>query len=214
LSSTGAEIGPDRRTVRHLAKREMIVTAAWDIAHEQGLADLSLRDLARRVDLRQPSLYSYFASKMDLYDAMFATGNDQLVTRMTALRWPRDPVAAIKAFSRELCDFCIEDPVRYQLLFQRNIPGFEPSPGSYARAVDFYELASSLLIAAGLDQPEHMDLFTAFNAGLIEQQLANEPGGRRWIRHLDTVIDMLVREASTVAAATSKQRRPGATNRR
>ena len=34
---------------------------------------------------------------------------------------------------RLFVEFCTSDPVRYQLLFQRTIPDFEPSPESYAR---------------------------------------------------------------------------------
>ncbi len=35
----------------------------------------------------------------------------------------------------EFVVFCIEDPVRYQLLYQRVIPDWEPSPETYALAV-------------------------------------------------------------------------------
>ena len=37
--------------------------------------------------------------------------------------------------------FAIEDPVRYQLLYQRTIPGFEPSPESYQLAAEAIERA-------------------------------------------------------------------------
>jgi AcrR family transcriptional regulator len=45
--------------------------AAWDAAHENSLAGLTLRDIATRVGMRQPSLYSHFASKNAIYDGMF-----------------------------------------------------------------------------------------------------------------------------------------------
>ncbi len=53
----------DRRTRRREATRQEIVDAAWTLAREQGLAGLSLRELARQVGMRAPSLYSYFPSK-------------------------------------------------------------------------------------------------------------------------------------------------------
>jgi hypothetical protein len=34
------------------------------------------------------------------------------------------------------------------------------------------------------------DLFTAVTSGLIDQQMANDPGGERWKRLLPQVIDM------------------------
>jgi hypothetical protein len=34
-------------------------------------------------------------------------------------------------------------------------------------------------------------------AGLIEAQLSNDPGGDRWLRHLDRLVDLLVDDAIT-----------------
>ena len=47
---------------------------AWQLARERGLSQLTLRDIAQRVGMRAPSLYSHFESKNAIYDAMFATG--------------------------------------------------------------------------------------------------------------------------------------------
>ena len=54
------------------------------LARRDGLAGISLRDLADSVDFRQPSLYAYFESKLDLYDSMFADGQHQLLARCLA----------------------------------------------------------------------------------------------------------------------------------
>src|SRR6478672_7500756 len=50
----------DRRAERHEATRTEIVEAAWELVRTEGLAGLSLRDLAQRVGMQAPSLYSYF----------------------------------------------------------------------------------------------------------------------------------------------------------
>ena len=51
-------------------------------------------------------------------------------------------------------EFCTEDPARYQLLFQRTIPGFEPSPESFAISVDGLETSASRLGAMGVTDPQ------------------------------------------------------------
>src|SRR4051794_41177079 len=99
--------------------------------------------------MRQPSLYAYFDSKHALYDAMFADGNRQLIERIDALRLPSDPRKALKAYMRAFGDFATEDPARQALLFQRIIPGFEPSEESYAVAQDFMARSVSQMNAAG-----------------------------------------------------------------
>ena len=68
-----------RRDRRREAKRSQILAAAWELARRDGPAGISLHELAERVDLRQPSLYSYFDSKHGLYDAMFAQGFQALI---------------------------------------------------------------------------------------------------------------------------------------
>ncbi len=47
-----------------------VVDAAWELVHEQGLAGLSMRDLGQRVGLHASSIYQYFPSKLDIYDAL------------------------------------------------------------------------------------------------------------------------------------------------
>ena len=61
----------DRQAERREATRLEIIEAAWVIAKEQGLAQLTLRDVADRVGMRPPSLYTHFASKNAIYDAMY-----------------------------------------------------------------------------------------------------------------------------------------------
>lgn len=167
-----------------------IVDAAWDLAGREGIAGLTLRGLARELGIRQPSLYEYFDSKHALYDALFDDGNRRLLERLDSLRLPDDPRRAVKRFMRTFTDFSLEDDARRQLMFQRPIPGFEPSERSYARAEQVLERAVALLEAAGLTDAGDVDCFVAMVAGLIDAQAANDPGGTRWVRHLDRLIDM------------------------
>jgi AcrR family transcriptional regulator len=68
------EANGGRVSRRREATKAEILDAAWDLVGEQGLAALSLRDLAARVGMRAPSLYQYFDSKHAIYDAMFGQG--------------------------------------------------------------------------------------------------------------------------------------------
>ncbi len=172
-----------------------IVATAWDLARQHGIGGLSLHGLAREIGMRQPSLYGYFESKHALYDAMFADGNRQLLARLVAVRLPDDPRAAVKAFMDAFVRFALEDQARCSLLFQRPIPGFEPSPESYALAEVVLERAVDVLRAAGLESQGDIDCFTAMIGGLVDAQLSNDPGGDRWIRHLDRLIDMHLDDA-------------------
>jgi AcrR family transcriptional regulator len=182
----------DRRAQRHDAKRAKIVAEAWKLARHDGLAAISLRDLAQRVDLRQPSLYAYFASKHDLYDVMFADGNRQLLDLAKAHEPASDPRVALTEFVRLLLQFSTDDVERHQLLFQRTIPGYEPSPEAYALAVEFYELGRERVAAAGVTDARDFDVFTALVSGLAHQQVANDPGGDRWVSLAEQAVAMFL----------------------
>jgi AcrR family transcriptional regulator len=180
----------DRRAERREATRAEIIEAAWTVARENGVAGLSLKDVATRIGMRPPSLYWYFDSKHAIYDAMFAEGNGTLLDRMAGDDWPAEPRALLRRMAEAFVEFSMEDPARAQLLFQRTIPGFEPSAESYALAVEVLERARTLLTAAGVTDPAHFDLWTGLVAGLASQQLANEPGGDRWVRLIDEAVAM------------------------
>jgi AcrR family transcriptional regulator len=198
----------DRRAERHAATRAEILDAAWEQARARGLAALSLRDLARSIGMQPPSLYSYFESKSAIYDAMYAQGAQQFVDEQKAsMPTPDDPVAALKAVMRFFVEFCAADDARYQLLFQRTIPGFEPSAESFKISQDNLAELGELLASCGVRDPETLDLFTALGTGLTDQQLSNDPGGDRWIRLIDDAVEMFYEHISKKAKKPAKERR-------
>src|ERR1700683_1950509 len=180
----------DRRAERREAVIAEILEAAGDVARSEGLAGLSLRDVARRIGMRPPSLYWYFDSKRAIYDAMFMQGNRQLLARMAEQRWPRDPKAILRLTAHTFVEFSAEDVQRYQLLFQRTIPNFDPSAEAYAVATQVIDEIRAHFAAAGLNGERAFDIWTALVIGLAAQQIANDPGGTRWLRLVDEMVDM------------------------
>jgi len=186
----------DRVAQRRDAKVAEIVESAWRLAREHGIVGVSLHALAREVGMRQPSLYAYFDSKLALYDAMFADGNRQLLTRLDAVKLPRQPRPALKKFMAQFVAFAVEDPARYELLFQRHVPGFTPSTESYVLAEEVLGRVYKLINEAGVSEPGDIDCMVAMVAGLMEAQMSNDPGGHRWTRHLNRLIDLYIDEAT------------------
>jgi AcrR family transcriptional regulator len=188
-----------RRTVRRQETQSEIVEASWEVVREYGLAGLSMRDLGERVGMRAQSIYSYFASKHDIYDAMFLQGYQAFVEWMNGAasdeQFTADPMDAARRSVHAFVSFCTNDAVRYQLLFQRTIPEFTPSPESYAVAVQAYEQMRTRLAAVGVRDQPTFDLWTAMMTGLTDQQISNDPGGDRWIQLIDRAVDLLLADA-------------------
>jgi AcrR family transcriptional regulator len=180
----------DRRHDRHEATKQEILGTAWSMVRADGLGALSLRALAHAVDMEPQSLYTYFASKNALYDRMFADGNLELARRFTDAEIPDDARSALRAVAGIFLEFAAQDQARYQLLFLRTIPGFQPSPDSYAIAVEVLASVRTTLAHAGLRDDADFDLWTAVVVGLAGQQFANDPGGDRYTRLIDSAIAM------------------------
>ena len=68
----GIDVAPttDRRHRRREETIREIVDVAVELMGEHGAAGLSLGDVARRMQIRTPSLYGYFDSKNAFYDAV------------------------------------------------------------------------------------------------------------------------------------------------
>jgi AcrR family transcriptional regulator len=192
MPSTTPDLPPrrDRRRERHEATKQEILDTAWSMVRADGLAALSLRALAHAVDMEAQSLYTYFASKNALYDRMFADGNRELARRFADAEIPDGFRSALRAVAGIFLEFATQDQARYQLLFLRTIPGFQPSPDSYAMAVEVLASVRATFARAGIRNDADFDLWTAVLAGLAGQQLANDPGGDRYLRLVDGAVAM------------------------
>jgi AcrR family transcriptional regulator len=186
----------DRVAERRAATRREIIDAAWEVARELGLAQLTLRDIAERVGMKAPSLYSHVDSKSAIYDAMFAQAWTECREVMMAMeaRCPPDVRGALRLYARTFFDFSVCDLTRFQLMNQRTIPGFEPSPEAYAPAVLVIGGLRDRLARHAITAQQDIDLYVALVGGLADAQLANDPGGDRWARLLDRAVDMYLHD--------------------
>lgn len=182
--------GETRTERRKKRQKEQILAEAWKMAADEGLAGISVRKLGSTVDMEGSSLYTYFDSKMAIYDAMFSQAYTNLLAHMRKQPRAHDPRAAVRDACLALAAYTEKNPTAGDLIFQRAIPGFKPTPDAIAVAVQFQAEMEELLSAAGVTDPGDTDICIAIVGGLIQQQDTNDPGGHRYIRHLDTVLAM------------------------
>ena len=174
-------ISPRRQRNRDLMIQTILETARH-IMREKGVAALSMHELARRMEMRAPSLYNYFSGLMDIYDALFRLGftmwGEQIeVTTQNAQTWQDEIRLAMEAYMA----FAMQNPELYQLCFERPVPGFVPSEDSLK--LSFSVLQSGYARVAGLkdqintDLPAEQaaDLVIAIMHGLTALHMANEP---------------------------------------
>jgi AcrR family transcriptional regulator len=180
-------VAPDRRQRRRQETIEQVLDIAVEVMAEQGVAGLTLGEVARRMGIRPPSLYGYFDGKNALYDALFERGWRDLLATMRAVEAASDGsdlVADLLASESAFVRWAVEHPAYAPLMFWRPVPGFVPSERAYAPATELERMAREFLVvlrSAGLLRRDaDLDLVyrtqTALIAGVISQQLANAPG--------------------------------------
>jgi AcrR family transcriptional regulator len=151
---------------RRRAALEEILATAWVLAAEEGLAGISLREVASRLGMRPQSLAWYVPSRNALYDEMFAQGHQQFLECLSAAE-PLDVHRAARVFA----GFCVANPPRYQLIAQRTVPGFTPSAESAALARRAFGAWRAALARAGVTGHEAVDVLTAVVKGVVDQQI-------------------------------------------
>ena len=174
----------DRRRRRRAQTIDEIVGVAVEVMAQEGVAGLSLSEVARRMGIQPPSLYKYFPSKLALYDELFKRGaHEALATFRAAAARVGPGWAALTAGTEALMRWGLDHQVLGQLLNWRPVPGFEPSAEAFAPAVEFVAEVRRLLQAAadrGELHPtaasgEGQALLSVLIAGVMSQQLANQP---------------------------------------
>ena len=205
--STGSVERTDRRQRRRQETISEVLDVALQVMAEQGVAGLSLGEVARRMGIRPPSLYVYFDSKNALYDAIFARGWGALGTVMEPIVGSAgsDVRAYLMRNAEAFVRWSVEHPAYSQLMFWRPVPGYEPSPEAYEPAVRLFERGRKALAAlrdrgalrADADVDELQRVWTMAISGVISQQLSNAPTERfedgRFTTLLPQVVEMYLR---------------------
>src|SRR5438309_4124364 len=92
-------------------RREQIINAARDLAEGDGCGGVKMRRLAERLGVTQPVLYSAFASRQALIDAVALDGFRDIAAALEAV--DASPIARMRAY----LDFATAHPRVYEAMF-------------------------------------------------------------------------------------------------
>jgi len=162
---------------RSRAERE-ILDAAWAVMAREGVAALSVREVARSVGIRQQSLTYYYPTKRELLDALFADGFADLRRRFEQVPRAEDPVQGVVDLAIAFVDHLVARPAAYHLMFQGTVPGFRPSEESHTIALTVVGELLERLAAARVHLPADVAMVRSVMSGLVAEQIANDPQGR------------------------------------
>ncbi|WP_026924670.1 TetR/AcrR family transcriptional regulator [Glycomyces arizonensis] len=107
-----------QRRERERAQREtLIVNAAREMAEADGWPSVTIRKLAERIEYSQPVLYSHFAGRGAIIDAVALQGIAELTAVFKAARTAAEPGDELAALAQAYLDFATANPALFEAIF-------------------------------------------------------------------------------------------------
>jgi AcrR family transcriptional regulator len=107
--------------------RGRIVAAAWEQIAAEGAPALSLRAIARALEITAPAIYNYFPDRDALVTALIVAAFNSIADDLMAalaLLPETDPAARLRGLGLAYRQWAVTYPERYQLIFGTPIAGY------------------------------------------------------------------------------------------
>jgi len=157
--------------------REEIKRTARHLMAEKGTAGLSVRAIAREMDMTASALYHYYSSLNDLITALIEDAFTQLADAVEsasgnpALTTPGERLAAVASAYRE---WALNHPIDFQLIYGNPVPGYsQPTGVTYPPARRSF-LVTARIFAGAIEHgeidlpPNYRDLPPAVEQSLLD----------------------------------------------
>jgi len=116
--------------------RELILDAAQDIIQAQGLAGLSAREIARRIEYSPGTIYNMFENLDDVVLHVEARVLDALDKRLSALLQEGSAAGKVGRLAQGYLAFTHENPRLWNLLFEHHMPKDTALPPWYQQKLE------------------------------------------------------------------------------
>ncbi len=116
--------------------RELILDAAQDIIQVQGLAGLSAREIARRIEYSPGTIYNMFENLDDVVLHVEARVLDALDKRLVSILQDGMPGDKVGRLARAYLGFTHEKPRLWNLLFEHHMPAEAQLPAWYQQKLE------------------------------------------------------------------------------
>ena len=113
----------ERQDRERQAVTASILSAARDLFVAEGYQSVSIRKIAERIEYSPAAIYSYFASKDDIFLALAVEGFHRLDEKVRSAMHTGDPLEDVRANWWAFYEFAQEQPAYFQLMFvDRSVP--------------------------------------------------------------------------------------------
>jgi AcrR family transcriptional regulator len=189
-----------------------LLEGAERLLESQGVGALTVRQMAAEAGVAPMGVYNRFGGKAGVLDALTARGFDQLAATLDAIE-ETEPLEALAEAARRYRRFAKARPSLYGLMFDRAIPGWQPSPKAVSRAAESFgrlvgyvtRAMAARAIAPG-DATEIAQRLWSASHGVVSLELR----GLGFVADVDTHHELLVQSLLAGFAGSLGLHAPGA----
>jgi len=128
--------------------KERILDSALDIIVTEGLSALTMRRLAKSIDMAASNIYNYYANKDEIYITLMIKGFRQLIADLqSVLSEGTDPLIHARKCIQTYLDFGISNNRYYEIMFSSSTPKYRDYLGTEQEALSAQEHAVSMELA-------------------------------------------------------------------
>ncbi|MBV8843232.1 MAG: TetR/AcrR family transcriptional regulator, partial [Bryobacterales bacterium] len=124
--------------------RERVLKAAVELMNREGLAALSMREVARRAGLSHQAPYHYFENREAVLAAIVEEGFKNFNAALQSASG-RNATDRLIAAGRIYVDFALSHPAHFHLMFRPEIVDLEKYPSAQAEASRGFGILQSLI---------------------------------------------------------------------
>jgi AcrR family transcriptional regulator len=124
----------------HRDLREACIAEALQIIEAEGVESLSLRDVARRLNVSHQAPYRHFPSREHILAEIIARAFDAFATYLDSHIDGSDPQSDMRQMGLAYLQYASEHPLQYRLMFGTPLPDGAAHPEMMAKAKHAFEM--------------------------------------------------------------------------
>lgn len=164
------------------AKRERILNAAAGLFAARAFHEVRLDDVAAAAEVGKGTLYVYFRSKEELFDALLVEGFEQMLGRLRLVAADRQSRAwdILQRMVGELVGWAVSSPHFYQLIRQSS--EHPPTPGLKEKRRELGRILEQVLVRgnrSGEFSDPHPELTAQFIPSCVRGAIRFGPAGAK-----------------------------------
>lgn len=139
--------------------REACIDEAINIITSDGIDNLSLRQVSRRLGVSHQAPYKHFPSRDHILAEVVSRMYQTFAEHMGSVPTSDDPYADLRGMGRAYLGYAVDHPLEYQLMFNTPLPPAKDHPDMMTNAQKAFGLVRDCLDRMGHPKPMQTALF-------------------------------------------------------